>query len=526
MCENLNKQEIKELTNKVLRDEAARKNRNSTGGGRIFSSQNELKGLPAALAEISIYKNPNDVQKDWATLRSWIGLFYRYGKEAQNRCQHIAGELQEKSTNLVELDSPQFFARICRISQDHMIALKAAFLRRLSIYREIIKQKSTENSEASSNSSDEAPPAATKTNAVTTKNSNTTTTTGKKKKKKRTKRKKKLEILDNPIKKVEEMSHEEILTKHYQLVSSNYENETLKTNMTAELFLKEIMRELEMIDASCLMIEFVCPTLYNKFIMNFGAELNWKVYNYDLFNTIVLGEEGIKAVYDHGLKYINDQAACGRKSTYFNSQDIKNANKIHEMVLEYSRLWRPVQYKVMVAALKKEQSPVEEFLVRYRRSKDQDEKKYKKEQEEHLKLSFNHKLLNVQHEVQQKMKEIDAKLPKKPAGLMNDSKFSLEELDKTSDHFFNKYGIKNEYSMDNNEKWVLQKNSGFSCSSSSELDEKDGEKNGDGKIGKGRSLKKNRTTLTKPKVLRSKTKQDQESDLKILELSKKLRELF
>ena len=115
----------------------------SVGESELYQA-NENSASPSAKPKI------DTVQRDWAEIRSWIGLLYRYGREAQQRCEHIAGELQEKSTKLVEKDAGQFYARICRIAQDHMIALKAAFLRRLTIYRNIIKN--ADNDEAKGNS--------------------------------------------------------------------------------------------------------------------------------------------------------------------------------------------------------------------------------------------------------------------------------------------------------------------------------------------------------------------------------------
>ena len=288
------------------------------------------------------------IQNDWAEIRSWIGLLYRYGREAQQRCvtqHHIAGDLQRKTERLIMRDAPQFFARICRIAQDHMIALKAAFLRRLTIYRHMIqdynkmeveykkleenkkkleaskKQKvgelkklvgeiATKDGETRFNKKVDQNSELTESFVIVDKNEVVDLTKSGVQTESNTKpNTSKVETLDysanhpiisNSYLKIQSSEISEALRKLEQNDSGNGE-ELTQTDRMSILFLKEVFRELDAIMESARCVTFVCSTLDSKFFATYGSDITWELYNLYLFNTVVLGEEGIQAVYKHGL---------------------------------------------------------------------------------------------------------------------------------------------------------------------------------------------------------------------------------
>ena len=292
----------------------------------------EKEEIKAITTSSKGYEEENgQIQKDWAELRSWIGLLYRYGKLANNQLQpDICDKLMQKSDKLVELDAAQFFARICRIAQDHMIALKAAFLRRLSIYREkIMKDDSISNKEQQASQ----------------------------------------EIDDcKAITDGEKTQTLIPIEEQRASIVDKIQDEKLKTDIMSQLFLKEIIREINQIEDSANTIEFICPTLISKFLNNFGQDLSWKIYNFDLFNTIVLGEEGINAVYKHGLNLVSKRRTenQGLHHDYITQSDAVKANRrAIEVKIAVDR-WKPVKKPIIMAALKQEKNPVEVAVARTR----------------------------------------------------------------------------------------------------------------------------------------------------------------
>ena len=298
-------------------------------------------------------KKADEIQNNWIEIRSWIGLLYRYGKEARDRCDaSVSKDLQKKSQRLIELDAAQFYARICRIAQDHMIALKAGFLRQLSIYREIIKSdeiRSDENSPDGSgwgsnldddDSIDPSPGADDKSKELESNTCNEI-------QRKYNETDENININKKAISIVKKSNAQKEQQKRKKAIQKTREQHQ-KTNIMAELFLKDVIREIKRIESSALKIQFLCPNLVSHFLINFSPELNWTIFNLYLFHTIVLRESGIQAVFNHGLLYVTEFP----EHTNFTSNEIYDAKLANQRVEEATDIWRGVHRAVTMAVLR------------------------------------------------------------------------------------------------------------------------------------------------------------------------------
>ena len=297
-------------------------------------------------------KKADEIQNNWIEIRSWIGLLYRYGKEARDRCDaSVSKDLQKKSQRLIELDAAQFYARICRIAQDHMIALKAGFLRQLSIYREIIKSDEirSENSPDGSgwgsnlDDDDSIDPSPGADDELKEPESNTCNEI----QRKYNETNENININKKAISIVKKSNAQKEHQKRKKAIQKTREQHQ-KTNIMAELFLKDVIREIKRIESSALKIEFLCPNLVSHFLINFSPELNWTIFNLYLFHTIVLRESGIQAVFNHGLLYVTEFP----EHTNFTSNEIYDAKLANQRVEEATDIWRGVHRAVTMAVLR------------------------------------------------------------------------------------------------------------------------------------------------------------------------------
>ena len=130
----------------------------------------------------------------------------------------------------------------------------------------------------------------------------------------------------------------------------------------AVLFLKELLRELEAVKLSANCVQFISPVLDSKFLNNYGADINWQLYNLYLFNTVVLGEEGIHAVFQHGLDYISRHKELNIGILFDEQENISCASEYAQILQAATTRWVSINEVVTEAAMGKSMNPVDEMF--------------------------------------------------------------------------------------------------------------------------------------------------------------------